>query len=311
LIAEVARLYYEEDLKLKEIGQKFKISSSSVSRLLKEAQELKIVEVVVRYPFLTIPSLGQQLQTHLGLKEAHVLPDVKNGDPELMERVGVLAARVLEEHLHDGMTLGISLGVAVASTANAFFTSRRIHCPVIRLQGANENEVMEGTNLAQIFAAQLGNEFKVVPSPWILKSRKACEILMEEPSVRDTIAEAEASNIALVGIGTMKASASTILRNKLISRKELDSLSAAGAVGEICGKYYDQSGNILDVEFSRRTVSINLEKLHQIETVIGVAAGQAKVDAIYGAACGRLINMLVTDATTARLLLDCPNIQQS
>jgi DNA-binding transcriptional regulator LsrR (DeoR family) len=62
-------------------------------------------------------------------------------------------------------------------------------------------------------------------------------------------------------------------------------------------------------EFSRRTVSLTL-KLRRIETVIGVAAGQ-RVDAIYGAACGRLINMLVTDATTARLLLDCPNIQQS
>jgi DNA-binding transcriptional regulator LsrR (DeoR family) len=170
-----------EDLKLKEIGQKFKISSSSCHDCSKTGTENS--QVVVRYPFLTIPSLGQQLQTHLGLKEAHVLPDVKNGDPELMERVGVLAARVLEEHLHDGMTLGISLGVAVASTANAFFTSRRIHCPVIRLQGANENEVMEEPTWRRSSQLNL-KRIQGCSFSWILKSRRPAKSLWRSRASR-------------------------------------------------------------------------------------------------------------------------------
>ncbi len=304
MMAEIARLYYEKNLNLKEIGKIFGISSSSVSRLLKEAQERKIVEVIIRYPFLTVPSLGKQLQQHLKLKEAYVLPEFKGSYPELMERVGMLAARVLEENLEEEMTLGVSLGVAVANTARSFTMSRTIHCRVVRLHGANENELVEGANLAQKFSAQLGNEFKIIPSPFIMQNRHSCELIMREPSVREAIREAEACNVALIGLGSLNYSVSTLLRNHLISPEELEELRAAGAVGEICGKHYDFNGKVIDAEFNHRTVSIDLQKLHRVKTVIGVAAGPAKVEPILGAIRGRLINTLVTDSTAANLLLE-------
>lgn len=303
LIADIARLYHEEKLNLREIGEVFDLSPSSVSRLLKKAEELKIVEVVIRYPFLTVPTLGKQLQRHLGLREAYVLPDFRGSYDELIERVGRLSARVLEDHLEDGMTLGISLGQTVACTARNFFMARRIHCQVVRLHGANDDEMMENANLAQIFAAQMGNVFKIIPSPFFFKNRNARELIVQEPPVREGIRIAESSDIALIGIGSMNYSVSTLIRNRLISSDELEQLVSAGAVGEICGKYYDSMGETLDVEFNQRSVSIDLDKLREIDTVIGVAAGSAKVQSILGAARGRLIDILVTDANTANQLL--------
>jgi DNA-binding transcriptional regulator LsrR (DeoR family) len=196
--------------------------------------------------------------------------------------------------------------VAVANTARAFFMARRIHCSVVRLHGANDNELVVGANLAQIFSAQLGNEFKIIPSPFILQNRHACELIRREPSVREAIRVAEGCTVALVGLGTMDYSLSTLVRSNLITQEELEQLRLEGATGEICGQHYDRNGKVLDVEFNHRTVSINLERLHTIPTVIGVAAGAAKVDAIMGAVRGCLINTLVTDAPTARLLLETP-----
>lgn len=304
LITEVARLYYEKDMNVKEIGKVFDISPSSVSRLLKEAKENKIVEIVIRYPFLSMPSLGLHLQERFGLKEAHVLPDFSGAYQELNVRLGNLAARVLEQHLDNDMTLGISLGLAVSNTARAFYMARRLRCRVIRLQGANDNELAEGTDLAQIFSAQLGGEFKILPSPWVMQTKEACDVIMQEPTIKDLIRQAESVDIALVGVGTMDASISTLLRNRLITPEEFTRMRRAGAVGEIFGLHYDRDGKQLDVDFNQRIVSMALDKLRQIDTVIGVAASPGKVDAILGALRGKLINVLVTDAAAARLLLE-------
>jgi len=303
MIADVARLYYEENMNVKAIAPLFGTSPSSVSRLLQEAKDLKIVQVVIRYPFLTVPSLGQQLRQHLGLKDAYVLPEFRGPYPELVERVGQLAARVLEERLAEGMTLGVSLGQAVACTARAFTMTRGIHCTVVRLHGASDHEIEEGRDLAQVFSAQLGGQLKLIPSPLFMQSRSSRDLILEEPTVRDLIRQAETADVALVGLGSMDPAVSTLVRNRLVSSADLARLRKAGAVGEVCGKYYDTRGRALDTEINHRTVSINIDRLRRMDQVLGVAAGPGKVEAILGAARGGLVNVLVTHADTARLLL--------
>ena len=247
--------------------------------------------------------MSKKLANHFGLKEAYVLSDVKGSYYDVIDKLGELAALALEKYLQDSMTLGISLGFAVASTAKSFVISEKKHCRVIRLQGANENELAEGTDLAQIFSMQLGNEFKIIPSPWIMKSRTACELIIQEKGVQDVIHEAENASIALVGMGSLNPETSTLLKNKLLSIEELNDIQKSGAVGEICGKHYDKNGNTLNIEFNQRTVAIDIEKLRNIDTVIGVAAGKNKVDAILGAIQGKLINVLITDSEAANILL--------
>jgi deoxyribonucleoside regulator len=303
MIAEVARLYYEEGKSQAEIGKIFDISHSTISRMIAEAHQEKIVEVIIRYPVKTIPSLSQEIQSKLGLKAAHVMPTYGNSFRELIDRLGQLAARSVEGYLRDGITLGISLGMAVATTVRCIRVTQPIHIKVVRLQGATDNELMEGTDLAQILSSQMGNDSMIIPSPWLMKSSEAAQLIMQEPSVVDAIQIAERADIGLVGMGSMIPEVSTILRNRLISVEELKKLEAIGAVGEICGKFYDIHGSILDVEFNQRTISIDIKKLSQFETVIGVAASVHKVKAILGAIRGKLINVLVTDSETARHLI--------
>jgi phosphoenolpyruvate---glycerone phosphotransferase subunit DhaK len=76
-----------------------------------------------------------------------------------------------------------------------------------------------------------------------------------------------------------------------------------GAVGEICGKYFDARGEVLDADFNHRTISIDIRHLRQIPVVVGVAAGVEKANAVLAAVKGRLINVLVTDSSVAREML--------
>jgi DNA-binding transcriptional regulator LsrR (DeoR family) len=303
-LTEVLHHYYEQNLNQKKISQIMNVSVSTVSRMLKEAQELGMVEIIIKYPYATIPSLAKELKAKFNLKDAYVLPTTGATYYDLVQSLGQVAAVVLNNYFQENCTLGISLGLSVASTIRAFNGSEKKGCRIVRFQGAADFEIMEGTNLAQVLAEKVGGQAMVVPAPWLLPTPEVCDALVNEPAVRRYLDIAVDADLGLVGMGSMDPTHSTILRNQLITMKELNEFRAAGAVGEICGKHYDKDGNILDFEFNKRTVSISLEELSRIKTVIGVAASVYKVDPLLGAIRGGLINVVVTDSDAARALLD-------
>jgi DNA-binding transcriptional regulator LsrR (DeoR family) len=83
-----------------------------------------------------------------------------------------------------------------------------------------------------------------------------------------------------------------------------EKLIREGAFGDICGKYYNIDGVILDTDINHRIMGIDLETLSGIETVIAVAGDVRKGNAILGALHGKYIDVLATDAKTAQYLLD-------
>ncbi|MFN2303938.1 MAG: sugar-binding transcriptional regulator [Anaerolineales bacterium] len=307
-MAEVARLYYEEGKSQVEIGKMLHVSHSTISRLIQEAHQHNIVEVVIHHPFKSISSLSEALICHFGLKEAYVVPNSGNNDDQSVNNVAYLAAHVLMDKLQDGMMLGISGGKAVASTIRQIKVTQPMHVRVARLLGVTEEELDEGADLAQVLAKQLGNDAMIIPAPLVMRSVEACQRIFQEPSVSDAIHLAENADIGLIGIGSMKSGYPNLLKMGWINRDILDRLIMAGAVGEICGKYYDHQGQILDVDFNRRVVAIQIEKLANFDTVIGVTCGEEKAQAILGAVHAGWINVLVTDSDTARIMLELSNV---
>ena len=56
--------------------------------------------------------------------------------------------------------------------------------------------------------------------------------------------------------------------------------------------------------YNDKVFGIKLESLKKVKRVVGISAGEEKVDAIKGALRGKLVNVLVTNSKTAKLLLD-------
>ena len=57
-------------------------------------------------------------------------------------------------------------------------------------------------------------------------------------------------------------------------------------------------------DLDERVIGLTLAEIRQIERVVGVAGGAAKVEAIRGALKGKLVDVLVTDHLLAQRLLD-------
>lgn len=73
VISQVAHMYYDLNMPQPEIAEKLFFSRSKVSRMLKQARKLGIVEINVRHIVDRTPSLEKKLTALFGLKEALVI----------------------------------------------------------------------------------------------------------------------------------------------------------------------------------------------------------------------------------------------
>jgi DNA-binding transcriptional regulator LsrR (DeoR family) len=114
---------------------------------------------------------------------------------------------------------------------------------------------------------------------------------------------AKAADLALVGVGQVGTDA-FLLHQGCINGHDMTELESAGAVGDILGRFYRLDGSPVLTEFDERIVGVDLDDIRSIGNVVAVAAGPGKVRAILGALNGGYIGTLVTDADTARSVLE-------
>ena len=107
--------------------------------------------------------------------------------------------------------------------------------------------------------------------------------------------------ISFVGIGSLKHS--SFIERGLIGPEEVERLQSCGVVGEICGHFYDQSGQECVPEYKNRVIGISLDELRKTREVVAVTCGTERAGAIYAALVGGLIKSLVIDENGARAVV--------
>jgi DNA-binding transcriptional regulator LsrR (DeoR family) len=308
LLATVASLYYEVNISQSDIAARLDVSSSTVSRLLKEAHQKGIVEIRIRAPTPRDFELEQQLVKHFGLKDAYVLktsPDQANEN--LLSAIGRLAAscmgRVIEA-LPAGSSIGVAWGTGVHAAVSALPDHYAQNIDVVQLLGGVGALAIDSPDLARMVAQKLGGRHYDLHAPVLVERPESREVLMNESAFREAILRARSVDVAITGIGTVQDEASSFLRTGLLSRSDLSRLRSEGIVGEVCGRFFDIEGRCNNFEINRRIIGIDLEDLRRIPQSIAIAHGLLKVEAVLGALRGHYMKVLSTDDRMARALLD-------
>jgi DNA-binding transcriptional regulator LsrR (DeoR family) len=143
----------------------------------------------------------------------------------------------------------------------------------------------------------------LLQAPALVGAAEARRVLMRDASVRQTADQFAKINLALVGIGSMEPSKILVSSGNFFSAEEREQLRQLGAVGDICFRFFDKAGKPVRSPLNNRVMGIELETLRRADRVVGIAGGPGKVDAILAALLGRHINVLITDANTAKKLL--------
>jgi DNA-binding transcriptional regulator LsrR (DeoR family) len=308
LMTRVARMYYEQRLRQTEIAETLNLSQSTVSRLLKRAEQEQIVRVTVRVPYGVYPDLEEALVATFGLRDAVVADSVRGDDDEGVARdIGRAAAYYLETTLGQGECIGIS------SWSSTLLAMVNVMHQVPRPMGARVIQILGGAGepQAKVHAAYLAGQLAqlvrgqvtFLPAPGLVDSAEVRQVLLNDSSIREVIKAFDEITLALVGIGTVEPSPLLASSGNIFSAQELETLRQNGAVGDILYRFYDAEGEIVQTPLAARVTGMALESLRGVTRVIGVAGGARKLDAIRGALHGRWINTLITDRFTAERLV--------
>ncbi len=305
-LAQVATKYYEQNKTQQEVAEEMGLTRSAVSRLLTEAREKGIVEIIVHDPRRTSPQLERALRERFPLKAVRVLVRGSKSYQDMLCDLGVLAAEYLASIIQPTDTVGISWGTGLHQMLAALRPMSLPNVEVVQLVGGTGSEPSStvGPLLAPHLADILGGRCRYLHAPLIVESEVARDALLQERSVRETLARGAQANIALVGIGSTQADIYNPYRLGYVSDEELAEIRDAGAIGLVCGRHYNIAGHVLDISINRRVVGIELRALAGVDKVIGVAGGIEKGEAILGALRGRYVNVLFTDEAAAHRVLE-------
>jgi deoxyribonucleoside regulator len=303
LLAQIASMYYDEGLTQTAIAKAEGLSRVKVYRLLKEAREEQVVQILINWPSRRAVQLEDRLKTRFGLQEALVLK-TENQYP-VLQRLGQLVARYLEQVLQDGTTLAVCLGRSTYEVISAIRPGFRAHVRVAQAIGSMPFAMgqLDSAALARQLAQQLGGEVLYLSSPVMADSPEAAEILRSQQGIESTLAAARSADVALFGIGTLDPETFGFVKAGLITPEELVELVADGGVGDVAGHIFTLDGKLLPCEFNQRLIGINFQDMCAIPTTIAVAMGPEKTEAILGCLRTCTVNVFCTDDQTAARVL--------
>ena len=303
LLAKIAHLYYIEDKQQSDIARSLNLSKTKVCRMLSEARRQGIVEIHVKPKISLHVDLEARLEKAYSLKEV-VVTEGEAGRP-LTQNLGLAGAQLLKRLMTARDVLGISWGRTLLSVVSGFYAPDLQGARLVQMAGClnMRGQDMQALELLHRLGACFQTEPMVLFCPSIVSSPQVKKGLLQDPRIMEVLEAARNCTIALMGIGEMEES-SGLFRHGYVSSEWWSVLKQSGAVGNLCMNFYDAAGQACCPEFGEVTVTTSLKDIKQIPTVIGVAGGPEKVQAISGALKLGVLDILVTDNLTAKKLLE-------
>ncbi|MBC8333355.1 MAG: sugar-binding transcriptional regulator [Anaerolineae bacterium] len=303
LIARVARMYYEQDMRQSGIAKQLGLSQATVSRLLNRSREEGIIRISVNLPNGVYTELEENLVKKFGLRDVIVVDSLDNNEKLIQRDLGTAAAYYLESAIRPNEVIGISSWSAtlVALVDALHSVPRKPGVKVVQILGGVGNPAAESyaIHLTSRMAQLVNGEAVYLPVSGVLTTEAARDILAADEVALKAIRLFDHVTTALVGIGAVEPSPLLAESGNIFAPQELDLLRQEKAVGDILLRYFDHDGNLSKTGLEKRVISMSLEQLSKVSRAIGVAGGSRKYAAILGALRGHWINILVTDHFTA------------
>lgn len=307
-MTKVSRLYYEQKLTQQDIAERLRLSRAKVSRLLRQAQDRGIIQITVRSPGGDHTNIEQALEQRFGLKEVNVIECSQPSSHDVVAReLGIAASQYLQRTLQDGDVIGVTWGSTLNAMVNAMPPIETLNVHIVQIVGGlgpPEAEV-HATDICRRFAQALNCKLSLIAAPGIADTPETKRALMSDSHLQHTFSLFPRLTIVFAGIGAPTPSSVLVQGGSIMSQEQLNTLRELGAVGDIGLRFFDAQGRAVHSPLDERVIGITPEQLRNVERVVGIAGGTDKIEAICGAVRGRLINVLITDVTVAKALMEC------
>jgi deoxyribonucleoside regulator len=302
-ILKICYLYYQEEKTQEEISDLFGVSRFKISRTLKEAKRKGYVTITINDPKDDLTEIEIKLANKFDIEQAIVVKINEFSEKTALDPVAEAAARYLGKIVGNYHIMGVTWGHTVYHVVNKLIPIEVNHLTLVQIGGGLGT--IEGTDnnmLTMMLGQKLGAKAQVIPAPIIVRNRSLRDTLFKEKKIQQTLEIAKKADLVLFGVGLIGREG-LLWQSGFLKDTDTVKLRKAGAVGAICGRFFDAGGQKCWGELDDRTIGLNLAELRNIRHKICIASGKEKIDAILGALRGKLLNVLVTDERTAVSLL--------
>ena len=305
LLGKVSALYYLRQHTQQEIAERLRVSRPTVSRLLREARELGYVQITVASPRGLHLDLETSLEERFRLKTVHVVEGAAGQSADLLRRqLGAAAAHYLARTVRAGETIGMAWGTTLSAMVSAMVPMPTSGTRVVQvLGGLGAPDAAEyGAELVRRLARLLDAQAVLLPAPGVVATSAVRDVLRKDPHVRAALNELDSLDTVFVGLGSL-ASNAVLNDGHTLSKQARKELLTRRAVGDIALRFFDAHGRPVRTSLDDRILGITTEQLRNVEHVVAVAGGPDKVAAIAAALEAEIVDVLITDRTTADALV--------
>lgn len=304
LLIDVSVLYYLEGKTQSEIAKELFISRPKVSRLLKKARDLQVVDIRINYQDEEIDALQGQVRRTFMIKNVIAVRTLS--DPkETIRQAGKAAAKELEMYFHDNMTIGISWGKSIRTTIGYLNYHNFENLEIVELFGAinYDTNSLNMLSIGNKLSEKLDGKFFPLPAPIYLSDAAARKAIMESPITKNTLDKIEECDLIITGIGAIGSRSSQTLWDNYVESDIKQQITDHGGVGFILAHFFDKQGKFLDIDANESVIGIHTGEIKK-QNIFSIAPGIEKAEAIHAALKGGLLNTLVSDEKTLQKVLE-------
>lgn len=237
------------------------------------------------------------IQTNFKLKKVIIVPGDCDVDKTVMNEIGRAAANYLKSILNNNSVIAITGGSTIKQVVDNMskITNIRNVLVVPARGGMGANVETQANTLSARLAKKVGGNYKLLHVPDNL-SDEAINTIIKEKSIQEVLEYIYNADILLYGIGR----ACKMARRRGLNASKIKEIKDRGGLGEAFGYYFDKHGNIV---YSTPSIGIKNSRIHKINTLIAVAGGSSKAEAILSTEINNYNSVLVTDEGAAKKLV--------
>jgi DNA-binding transcriptional regulator LsrR (DeoR family) len=303
LAARAARLYFLEDKSKIEIAGQLEVSRFRVARLLDTARALGMVRIEIGMPGTLDAALSAELASAFNLRHAFVYDFGDDSDSSLRHRLGEAAGEAIADFATPADVVGIAWSRSLSGLARNLTSFPA--CPIVQMTGALSRPGSDDLlDLVRAVTRISGAPSYGFYAPMIVDDALTARAIRRHPDVASAFSRLASITIGMVGIGSWAPGLSSIYDS--LGQADRDAVAAANVHSEVSGIFLDEAGHARQTPLDERMIVTPAQLLMKMPTVLAVAYGTAKCQAVWSALNGGVVNGLVTHASLARAVLDFP-----
>jgi central glycolytic genes regulator len=252
-----------------------------------------------------LAELEQRIASIYGLRQVIVVPGDTDHDPVAKRELGKAGAVALSKAAaqleraedQEALVIAITGGSTIVEVADHLSASAALKGALFvpARGGLGERVELQSGTIASTMAKRTGGGYRLMHVPDDV-GEEAISTLMSEPHIREVAQIVRRARIAVHGIGE----AYEMARRRRVDARTIQVLQDGGAVAESFGYYFNRSGHVVH---RMPTVGLRLEDIQQMETVIAVAGGASKAEAIAAVLKNGQEDVLIIDEAAAQAIL--------